>query len=342
MPTDTVLSGLLSRQLDAWLPAALQRSRRATLALACGAGDAGTLTGALSQISRYADRLRGARLTVLVLADTDTSSGTGSGAGTNTGSGTGTGSDSGTDAGTDLAARLGAVEASLPAEVAVHLVPGDVTRLPVALKAAGAAGAPVFTLVVPPGPAGTPASVVVAAAATGRPAELLLVADASVRAGLAQRFPLVTEVELTSAEAGLSSAAAGVSRVVAFATSSDRALEAFKTALWAVGAEQPLRLRTLPAPADPRDPVPLTVSTEPEVGPLGRELLAELGRSGPRTVTELRRHALTGTVYRAADAVRALTELLATGAVRRDPEAGRLGGDVVIHAVGDAAAGSTA
>ena len=51
---------------------------------------------------------------------------------------------------------------------------------------------------------------------------------------------------------------------------------------------------------------------------------------GPRPVTELRRHTLTATVYRAADANRALTGLLAAGAVRRERETGRLAGDETI------------
>ena len=72
------------------------------------------------------------------------------------------------------------------------------------------------------------------------------------------------------------------------------------------------------------------------------ELLAELARSGPRTVTELRRFAATSTVYRAADANRALASLLAAGAVTRDPEHGRLGGAVVVSAAPGGDAGSAA
>ena len=49
-------------------------------------------------------------------------------------------------------------------------------------------------------------------------------------------------------------------------------------------------------------------------------------------MTELRTFALTGTIYRAADATRVLQALLAAGSVTRRPEHGRLGGDVVIAA----------
>lgn len=220
----------------------------------------------------------------------------------------------------DLPGRLGPVESALPAEVAVHVVPGHPDRLPVALKAAGAAGAPLLTFV----DGGEPAPAVLAAAAAGRPAELLLVTDAgrSLRPALtAAGFPLVTEVELVPA-------AGSPARLVAFGTGSDRSLEAVKDALWALDEYAGVRYRD---PADPARRL-LNITLHPDPGPLRRELLAELARSGPRTVTELRRWTVTSTVYRAADANRALTSLLGSGAVRRDPAHGRLSGDVVISA----------
>ncbi|ATO14174.1 hypothetical protein CO540_10390 [Micromonospora sp. WMMA2032] len=286
MSTDAVLRELLVRQLDHWLPAALHRARRATLALAYAGGSAVGAEAALRVVAEFADRLRGRRLTVLVLADADP----------------------------DLPARLGAAEVDLPSDVAVHVVPGSPDRLPVALKAAGAAGAPLFTLVdgAEPDPA------LLAAAASGRPAELLLVTapGRSLRPALAAAgFPLVTEVELVGD---------GPARLLGYATGSDRGLEAVKEALWAVDEYAGVRYRD---PADPQGRL-LDISLEPEPGPLRRELLAELERSGPLTVSELRRFAATDTVYRPADANRALASMLAAGAVTRDPEHGRLGGDV--------------
>ncbi|TDC84586.1 hypothetical protein E1193_05550 [Micromonospora sp. KC606] len=291
MSTDALLRELLVRQLDHWLPGALHRSRRATLALAY-AGDAGTAEAALRVVADFADRLRGRRLTVLVLAG----------------------------GGPDLPARLGPVEATLPADVAVHVVPGDPSRLPVALKAAGAAGAPLLTVAE----GADPAPALLAAAATGRPAELLLTAERPVafRAALTTAgFRLAAEVELVPADGS-------PTRVVAFGTNLDKSLEAFKDALWDVDEGAGVRYRD---PADPAGAL-LDISPRPEPGPLRRELLAELARSGPRTVTELRRHTATATAYRAADTVAAVTDLLHSGAVRRDPVDGRLGGDVVISA----------
>ncbi|MFJ8582823.1 hypothetical protein [Micromonospora sp. NPDC093277] len=303
MSTDAVLRELLVRQLDHWLPAALHRSRRATLALAYAESDTAGAEAALRVVAEFADRLHGRRLTVLVLAPD----------------------------GTELPARLGAVEATLPAEVAVHVVPGNPDRLPVALKAAGAAGAPLLTVVDggDPDPA-----LLAAAAASGRPAELLLVTEPgpALRPLLANAgFPLATEVELVPA-------ADAPARLLGYATGSDRSLEALKDALWALDEYAGVRYR------DPADPAgrPVDITLDPEPGPLRRELLAELARSGPRTVTELRRFAVTSTVYRAADANRALTTLLTAGTVIREPEHGRLGGDVVITAAPGGTAGPTA
>ncbi|MGK5739243.1 hypothetical protein [Micromonospora sp. URMC 103] len=300
-PTVPVRRELLVRQLETWLPGALHRSRRATVALAYAGNDGGSADAALGVVAEYADRLRGGRLTVLVLAGEPG----------------------------DLPARLGPLQAELPADVAVHVVPGEPARLSVALKAGGAAGAPLFSYVDlaggPTPPAGADPAVL-RAAAGGRPAELLLCGGHPARAGLdAVGFPLVTEVDLVPVDGG-------TAIPVTFGTGSDRSLEAFKEALWAVDEFAGVRYR------DPADPAArsLDIALDPEPGPLRRELLAELARSGPRTVTELRRYALTSTVYRSSDALRALTGLLAAGAVTRAPADGRLGGDVVITVVAGA------
>ncbi|TYB93501.1 hypothetical protein FXF53_27925 [Micromonospora sp. WP24] len=286
-PTTTALRELLVRQLESWLPAARQRSRRATVALAYTRRDVDSAEAALRLVAGQADRLSGLRLTVLVLAD----------------------------AAADLPARLGPIEAGLPADVAVHVVPGDPSRLPVALKAAGAAGAPLFSF-LDAGDAAGPDAAVLRAAAGGRPAEVLLRAGRAARVELdAVGFPLVTQVELAAAD--------GPTESVTFGTGSDRSLEAFKEALWTAADVAGVPL------GDPGGRLH-DVAGDPDLDPLGRELLAELARTGPRTVTELRRHALLATVHRSSDAQRVLTDLLAAGVVTRDPAQGRLGGDVTI------------
>jgi hypothetical protein len=230
-------------------------------------------------------------------------------------------------------------------------VEGDTDeRLAVALKAAGAAAAPVFGYLDASGAARPPALATVAALRAGRPAEALIVLGADDlatggdrmfgderwraaaalpgahgRAALVEAyrtalddigFPLATAVELVADDAQLA----------VFATTSGKSLEAFKDALWAVDEFAGVRYRD---PGDPEGHL-IDISLNPHPGPLRRELLAHLETVGERTVTELRTFALTDTVYRAADATRVLGALVTAGAVRREPEHGRLGGDVVI------------
>lgn len=292
---------LLVRCLDGWLPGALHRSRRMTVAQAYAAGDAesgATAEASLAAVGEFADRLRGRRLTMAVLAG-----------------------------GAGLAERLDAAQRQLgtPAELSVHVLDAGPDRLPAVLTAAGAPGAPVFGyLDLSTGTIPAPATLT--ALAAGRPADLLLVLGAEARAADGPRlalaragFTLVTEVELVP-DGGEDA------ELVAFATSSGRSLDSFKDALWAVDEFAGVRYR------DPYDPDGhlLDISLEPHPGPLRRELLATLGGNGPSPVAELRRFAAERTVYRASDANRVLTALLAAGTVRREPGHGRLSGDVVI------------
>jgi hypothetical protein len=197
-------------------------------------------------------------------------------------------------------------------------------RLPPALRAAGAAKAPLLALVDTPHP---PPADVTAAVLAGRPAELLLLTAAGswpdVRAALRQAgFPLTAGVELVD-----TSSSTPDEKLLAFATSHDKSLEAFKNALWAVDEYAGVRFRD---PADP-DGHLIDISLKPHPGPLRRALLAHLATTGGCTVTELRRYTLTDTVYRSADTTSALTSLLTAGSVTRSPTTGRLAGDVRIE-----------
>jgi hypothetical protein len=279
------LRELLVRYLDAWTPGALHGARGATFAYGWNSTpDEATGEAALRVFAEFADRLRGRRLSVLLV-------GPSSGA---------------------LGARLDAVQAELgtPPELSVHPVEGQLDQgLPAALKAAGAAGAPLLAFLDGAGPAS------LAAAGTGKPAEVLLVRGTGELP--APPMPLTAHVELVNTSGA---------RLVTFATTAGKGLEAFKNALWAVDEYAGVRYR------DPRDPEGhlLDISLSPHPGPLRRELLAHLGAAGARTVTELREFTLTQTVYRASDTVRVLNALLTAGTVTRDPVRGRLGGDVVI------------
>jgi hypothetical protein len=280
---------LLVRYLDTWTPSALHGARRATFVQAwTGPADVGIAEAALRVFAEFADRLRGRRLTVVLVAP-------------ETG---------------ELTSRLDAVQAELgtSAELAVHAVAGDPARqLAVALKAAGAAGAPLLAYL----DGGLSAAVT-----DGRPVEVLLVAPpggwSAHRQALREAgFTLTAGVELVDGDD---------SRLVAFATSSAKSLEAFKNCLWAVDEYAGVRYRD---PTDPEGHL-MDISLSPHPGPLRRELLAHLDTVGETSVTELRHFTLTETIFRASDTVRVLTALLAAGAVTRSPERGRLVGDVLI------------
>jgi hypothetical protein len=285
MSISGVTRELLVRYLDTWAPTALHSARGATFVQVwSGAPDADTAEAALRVFAEFADRLRGRRLTVVLLsAEPD-----------------------------QLEQRLTALQHELPPAIDVHTVKG-LEKLQPALKAAGAAGAPLLTYVD-----GDFHETVTA----GKPSEMLLVTEVGNwderRAALKRGFSLTAGVDLVTVDE---------QRLLALATNSAKSLEAFKNELWAVDEYAGVRYR------DPRDPEGhlMDISLQPNPGALRRELLNRLAE-GPATVTELKRFALTDTIYRAGDATRAIQALLHAGAAARTPVAGKLGGDVTIRA----------
>lgn len=286
---------ILIRHLEAWAPAALHRARRATYAHGYADATPALAEAAARVFTEQSDLVRGRELTMVAV-------------------------------GTELAevdARLGALPAA--AGVTVHTVPGGTPeRLGVALKAAGAGRVPLLGFLDATSEGEPPGATVLAALATGKPAEVLIVLPPSssvpaMRAALRDAgFPLVAAVELADAEEP--------GEIVVYATALGKSLEAFKDLLWAVDEYAGVRYRD---PGDPERHL-IDISLTPHPGPLRRELLARLAEVGEATVTDLRTYALTETVYRAADATRVLNALVDAGAVTRDPDHGRLGGDVVI------------
>lgn len=340
--TSDVKRELLVRQLEAWTPAALHRGRRVTYVHGYADLDGGRAAeAALRVFAEQPDLARGRELVMVAIAD-----------------------DPGVPA-----ARLAPVQAAgAGAGLLVHTIGGGTDeRLSVALTAAGASRVPLFGYLDAGAAAAPPALATVAALTAGRPAEVLLVLAADLlaalvtsdgdgdrffgaahwravagepavhrRAFLVERyrdalaragFPLVTVVELVTA-------ADEDGELLVFATTSGKSLEGFKEALWAADEFAGVRYR------DPGDPErhPIDISLSPHPGPLRRELLEHLRAVGECTVTDLRTFTLTDTVYRAADATRVLTAMVTSGAVTRNPEHGRLGGDVVI-AVAEPAVG---
>lgn len=209
-----------------------------------------------------------------------------------------------------LQARLYEVQRELgtPAELAVHVSGGPVGAV---LKAVGAPSGPLFSTVD---------DVDLAPLAEGKPAEVFAVGRS--RAELqGAGFALTAGVVLVQNQEELP---------IAFGTRSAKSLEAFKNEMWALDEYAGVRYR------DPQDPQGqlMDIALEPNPGALRRELL-DLLRQRSMSVTELKRYALTDTVYRASDAVKVITALLHAGAVTRSPAAGRLGGDVMIRATGE-------
>jgi hypothetical protein len=118
----------------------------------------------------------------------------------------------------------------------------------------------------------------------------------------------------------------GSTRVLVFATADSRHLATFKNELWAVDEFAGIRYRD---PGDAEQTL-VDISLTPQLLPLRRALQAELGRRGSGTVAELQRFTLLETIYRAEDAVGALTAAVAAGRVRRAPEKGRLSARTVV------------
>lgn len=112
----------------------------------------------------------------------------------------------------------------------------------------------------------------------------------------------------------------GVTHVLVFATADHRHLTTFKNELWSVDEFAGIRYR------DPRDAegTLVDISLTPQLLPLRRALLAEVGRRGRSTVAELQRFTVLETIYRAEDTVGALTAAVTAGEVTREPEKGRL------------------
>jgi hypothetical protein len=293
MPVAGVTSELLVRYLDAWIPTALHSSRRVTFVQSWPeTADVDAAEAVLRVFAEFADQLRGRRVSLVFVAP---------------------------DLG-DVDARLDAVRTELnaPVELGVYAVAGAArTHLGAVLTAAQAAGAPVFAYA----DADADIDAVAEAIAIGKPAELLLLTAIGThqRYGETVRalgFDLVSSVELvTAADA----------RLLMFATRSVKSLEAFKNELWQLDEYAGVSIRD---PHD-RDGQLLDISLSPQPGALRRQILTYLS-GGERTVTEIRRFALTETVYRVADVTHVLNTLVAAGGLVRRPPHGRIAGDTVI------------
>ncbi|AEV87665.1 hypothetical protein ACWT_6653 [Actinoplanes sp. SE50] len=295
MSVTTVKRELLVRHLEAWAAAAVHRGRRAIYVHGYADVDGGaSAEAAVRVLADLPDLARGRELSMVAVGDDMTT----------------------------ITPRLGEVQQQAGAGAGLSVLPIAAT-VEVAVRAAGAKNVPTLGYLDAGAASEPPAVPTVACLAAGKPAEVLLVlppgasADPYRTAG----FPLLTAAELATGEEP--------GQVVVFATGSGKSLEQFKEALWAVDEFAGVRLRD---PADPERHL-IDISLQPHPGPLRREILAYLGRVGAATVSDLRTFALTGTVYRAADANRVLHLMIDAGVVAREPAHGRLGGDVLISPI---------
>jgi len=193
-----------------------------------------------------------------------------------------------------------------------------------ALRAAGSFGAPILAyldLTAAPGagPAGDLGELLSALAANPG-SDVLMIGSGTAPDAARAGFAYSVAVELAAGGDGY--------RLLLFASNAERHLDAVKDALWAVDEYGGVRYR------DPTDPehTSLDISLAPQLGPLRRALLAALGTAGAAgyRVGELREYTRAHTIYRAAEAPRAIQALLHAGLVHRDPLTGRLTADTLI------------
>lgn len=287
-PHAAVKHELLVRYLDAWLPSVLHGHKDVTYVDAyADTGD--SAVAALRVFGEFADLLDRNTLT-MVLAGSNAA------------------------ALTSVESRLSVVAAEYgsPPGLVLTTAPGGLTP-----ALATSLGSPVFVWFDSREPSG-PSVDVVSAVASNKSSEVLLAltagaADDSYRrrlsgAGLAQ----ICRVELVDS--------AGTVERLIFATSLAKNLEKFKDELWALDEYAGIQLRD---PIDDEQTL-LDISVQPHLGPLRRALAARVVNTGGSTVAELRTWALHETVFRPADATKAIQALVSAGTVTREPVGGRL------------------
>jgi hypothetical protein len=115
-------------------------------------------------------------------------------------------------------------------------------------------------------------------------------------------------------------------RSLVFGTASDKALEKFKDELWALDEYAGIR-RLDPGDADG---TLLDIRVQPNLAPLRRAPTARLSAAGPATLAELRVWTVHETIFRQADATKAVQAMVAAGGVARTPPGGRISVDTVL------------
>lgn len=296
-PHTAVTHELLVRHLDAWTPAVLHGSRRACYAEgyagAAATGSEASAVAAMRVFGEFGDLLAKKPLVMALVGPTAEGL-----------------------AAVEVALASTRAELGIPAGLAVHTRVGPVLML---LEEAQALDAPVFAYLDAHG-AQPPAVGDVAAVVGRKGGQLLLRLDSAdvgyvrpLRAALGRAgLGSMCAVDLVGADSS--------AQTLIFASGSAKGLEKFKDELWAIDEYAGIRYRD---PVDEQGAL-LDISLEPHLGPLRRALLRDLDGGSARTLAELRAFAVSETIYRAADATRAVSALLHSGALAREPAEGRL------------------
>jgi hypothetical protein len=186
---------------------------------------------------------------------------------------------------------------------------------PLALALPSALGAPIFGWFDGPAPDLESASTV----ASNKASSVMLAVPSGSDLALSVAFSC--EVELVSVS--------GLAELLIFGTASEKELEKFKDELWALDEYAGIRLRD---PTDDEQTL-LDIKIDPYLAPLKRLLLSHLIDTRPASLGELRTWTLRSTVYRAADATRAVQGLVTARSVSREPVGGRLSPETMITPV---------
>jgi hypothetical protein len=300
-PHTAVTHELLVRYLDAWAPAVLHGSRRACYAEGYAQpppdGGEASATAALRVFGEFGDLLAKKPL-VMALAGPSA-------------------------AGLDrVRARLADLrtELRIPDGLAVHTRAGPVgAALVPLLEETEVLAAPVFAYLDAHGSPPPPADDVIAVVGH-KGGELLLRLDSADAGYVSSLRTALGRAKVGSVCAVDLVGAGSVAQTVVFATGAAKNLEKFKDELWALDEYAGIRYRD---PGDPEGAL-LDISLQPHLAPLRRAMIKLLGDRSARTLADLRAFAVSETIYRASDATRAVSALVQSGVLARQPAEGRL------------------
>jgi hypothetical protein len=208
---------------------------------------------------------------------------------------------------------------AMPAGLVVQTVAG-LDSLESALRQARAAGSPVFAWLdwTSPLSADAPLEEALSTVAACPGSEMLIAVPPDADPGPIPGAALTARVDLVDGSR--------TAQRLVFGTGSLKMLERFKDELWALDEYAGIRYRD---PIDAEGTL-LDISLQPNLAPLRRALIGHLARTGAVSVASLREWTLRETIYRGADATRAVQTLVGSGTIVRTPASGRLSPDTLV------------